>query len=103
MKKILITLTLVGATVAGFAQGKIGLQNGTSTQVQLSATDYLAADASLKGLAVGQSAQLPSGAILIAGLYAGTSAGALSLYAPNIGDPRGFLMNQTGGTAGLIR
>lgn len=102
MKKILITLTLVAATSAGFAQGKIAMQNGTTTPIILSSTDHLAADASLAGQAVGQSVPLLSGVTLVAGLYAGTSSGALSLYAPNIGDSRGFLLNQAGGTAGLI-
>lgn len=99
MKKILIALSLAAVTVTGFAQGKIGLQNPATAPVTLSATDYLPADAALKGLAVGNSVPLASGKTLAIGLYAGTASGSLSYYVGNSGTA---LLNNAVGTAGLV-
>lgn len=75
----------------------------TISPVMLSATPglYLQADAALAGQKVGNKAPLPSGVTLVAGLYAGTSSGSLSLYAPNAGGV-GYVMNGAAVDPGVI-
>jgi len=81
MKKTLLTLTLVAATAAAFAQGKVGFGNSGAAAVTLADSAHvMAADLGVAGLAVGTSGPaLPSGVRLSAGLYVGTSSGSLSL------------------------
>ena len=75
MKKTLLSLALVVTAAAAFAQGKVGFVND-STRVFTMGT-VLGSDAAFAGQAV-PLAGLPSGG-LSALLYAGTSAGSLSL------------------------
>jgi hypothetical protein len=105
MKKILIVSTLVAATaMSAFAQGKVAMQNSSSSPVKLTSDTslVLAADVTQAGTAVGQSAPLLSGKTLVMGLYAGTSSSSLALFAPRSGDPRGYLMNVTAFDPGVI-
>jgi len=74
MKKLVLSLALTAATVAAFAQGKVGFVNDSTRVFTLGAV--LAQDAEFSGQAV--TAALPSGP-LAALLYAGTTAGSLSL------------------------
>lgn len=82
MKKTLLTVSLVGASLAAFAQGKVNVLNDSLSLVVLTtdATKYKAADASQGGQPIGNSAALLSGIVLDAGLYGGTSSTALFLY-----------------------
>jgi len=104
MKKTLLTLALVAATAAAFAQGKIKFVNDSGSAITLSDVNHVkAADASGAGLAVSTTGPLPSGAVLAVGLYAGTSSSSLSLAAisstsPNTASP--ILLNPPGGGTG---
>lgn len=102
MKKLITVLGLVAMTATVFAQGKIGLQNPATAPVTLSSVPgtFLAADAALAGLPVGNSVPLLSGKTLAIGLYAGTTSGNLSYYLPNSG--ANALLNNAIGTAGLV-
>jgi len=75
MKKTLLSLALVVTATAAFAQGKVGFSND-STRVFTMGT-VLQSDAASAGLGI-PTAGLPSGG-LSAILYAGTSAGSLTL------------------------
>jgi len=90
MKKTLLTLTLVVASVAAFAQGKVTFGNDSNHYFVLGAT--LPADSALGGGVVstaGNTASgttgaipvspLPSGKTLVAALYAGTTAANMTL------------------------
>jgi hypothetical protein len=81
MKKTLLTLALVTASVAGFAQGKISLANDTLHLVYFSTdtTKLAAGDQALAGKAMSSAVTLASGRALSVDLYAGSSAGTLSL------------------------
>ncbi len=83
MKKTLLTLALVAASVAAFAQGKVTFGND-ATHLFVIGTP-LAGDTG-GGVATGGDtvgaisvSPLPSGRSLIAQLYAGTSAGSMTL------------------------
>lgn len=75
MKKTLLSLALVVTAAAAFAQGKVGFSND-STRVFTLGT-VVGTDAAFAGQGI-PTAGLPSGG-LSAILYAGTSAGSLSL------------------------
>jgi len=90
MKKTLLTLTLVVASVAAFAQGKVTFGNDSNHYFVLGKT--LAADAAIGGGVASTAGNtvsgtvgaipvspLPSGVTLVAALYAGTSSGNLTL------------------------
>jgi len=90
MKKTLVTLALVAASAAAFAQGKVTFGNDSNHYFVLGST--LAADNALGGgvssvagnTASGttgaiQTGPLPSGVTLVAALYAGTASGAETL------------------------
>jgi len=82
MKKTLLTLGFVALSVAAFAQGRVNVLNDAGSPVQLTSNTslVLSGDLSLAGVSVGNSTPLPSGIVLAAGLYGGTSAGSLFLY-----------------------
>lgn len=91
MKKALLTLALVGATVASFAQGKINMVNDANHLVQFG-TVLKPADAGLTG-ANATSAATPSGATFLVDLYGGANAGAMVLQTTTtlgIGPSAGF-------------
>jgi len=104
MKKTLLTLALVAATAAAFAQGKVQVNNDGASAITLGDSAHVrAADQGVAGLAVATSAPLPSGVVLNVGLYAGASSSSLSLAAvssssPNTDSPISF--NPVGGQAG---
>jgi PEP-CTERM motif len=90
MKKTLLTIALVAATAAAFAQGKVSFGNDSNHYFVLGTT--LPADAALGGgtsstagnttagtTGAIPASPLPSGNSLIAALYAGTSSGNLTL------------------------
>jgi hypothetical protein len=83
MKKTLLTLALVGASVAAFAQGKITVATDVNTSLVTFSTDtskMLPADRALAGHPVPVLlGSLPSQTALVFGLYAGTASTSLSL------------------------
>jgi len=105
MKKTLLTLALVAATAAAFAQGKIKVQNDSTSLITLSDSGHvLAADQGIAGQAVPTSSPLPSGKVLAVGLYAGTSSSSLSLAALSSGSPataNPFNLNPVAGGSGV--
>jgi len=74
MKKLLLTLALVATTVASFAQGKISFANDST---RLYSLGNLVRPGDTSGPI--PTSPLPSGSTLVAALYAGTTAGSLSL------------------------
>jgi hypothetical protein len=97
MKKLILTSAMVVASMAAFAQGKINLINDSASLVMLSSSNQVsAADASLRGQAIGNSTPLPSGVTLTAGLWGGASAGALFFYSATA------LTSAAAGSAGVI-
>jgi hypothetical protein len=98
MKKLLLTSALLAVCAGAFAQGKVNLINDGASLITLTTVSgqAAAADQSLLGQAVGNLTPLPSGQILMAGLYGGTSQGSLFLYST-------FTMNLSSpGSAGVI-
>jgi hypothetical protein len=97
MKKTLLTLTLAMVSVAALAQGRVNVLNDAASLVNLTTdtSKLLPADRAMAGLAVPNSAPLPSGIVLEAGLYGGTSSANLFLYSATTinfaGDPDGFV------------
>jgi len=81
MKKTLLTLALVAASAAAFAQGKVLFANNGSSLVTLADSAHvMAADQGVAGLPVATSGPaLPSGVRLDVGLYIGTSSSSLAL------------------------
>jgi hypothetical protein len=83
MKKTLLTLALVATSVAAFAQGKVLFGNDSVHLFVIG--NSLPADAAFGGgnttntSAGAIPASLPSGVVLVAGLYAGTSSSSLAL------------------------
>src|SRR5262249_37543617 len=90
MKKTLVTLALVAASAAAFAQGKVTFGNDSTHYFVIGSA--LPADSSLVGgvaATAGNTASgatgaiptspLPSGKTLVAALYAGTASGAETL------------------------
>jgi hypothetical protein len=88
MKKTLLTLALVGASAAAFAQGKVSLQ--MDLPIQFGTTGMLAIDNAWAGQIIANNGtSLPSHIYLSVGLYAGTSSAALSLQSSVILNPPG--------------
>ena len=97
MKKLLFTLITLVTCAAAFAQGKINLINDGASLVKFATnTLTLPADASLRGLPIGNSTPLLSGIVLTAGLWGGTSPGALFFYSATA------LTSTAAGSAGVI-
>lgn len=78
MKTKLLTLGLVLVSIALFAQGKVGFANDSTRVFVFNQSSMLAADIAYAGQPV-PTTGLPSGTELYATLYAGTSAGSLTL------------------------
>lgn len=78
MKKLITTLAITAVCVGAFAQGKVGFVND-SLHTYYMGPNVLAADAAVAGLRTPVNGLLPSGVSLRADLYAGTSAGSLTL------------------------
>jgi len=78
MKKTLLTLALVATSVAAFAQGKVAFVNDSNHEYRLG-TDRLPGDAAIAAGSPIPTTGLPSGVVLVAGLYAGTSSTSLTL------------------------
>jgi hypothetical protein len=91
MKKTLLTLALVGATAAAFGQGRVAMVLDGGSAITLSALPgyYLPADAAFAGMQVPTSGPLPSGSILMVGLYCGTSSTSLALQYAEALNPAG--------------
>lgn len=86
MKKTILTLALVAATAAAFAQGKVQMANNGATAITFDANP-LTQDAALANQGVPTTGPLPSGITLVCGLYAGTSSTSLSLYTTVVINP----------------
>lgn len=98
MKKTLITLSLVVATTAAFAQGKVNLANDVNSPITLDiAAKVMAADAGVAGAAVATTGPLPSGISLKVGLYS-ISGTTYTLQGSTVINPTGG----TGYDAGTI-
>jgi hypothetical protein len=91
MKKTLLTLIVAGASLAVFAQGKVQVQNDSSSLYMFGPVT-LPADASFAGQPTPDSGPLPSGIVLELALYGGATSSALTLQGEE-------LINPTGGTA----
>ncbi len=102
MKKTLLTLTLVAATAAAFAQGKVSFGNDSQHYFVLGTVS--SADVGLGGGVASTSGNtvsgapgaipvspLPSGATLVAALYGGTTAGNMTLQKSVTLDATGWL------------
>lgn len=74
MKKTVLTLALVASTVAAFAQGRISIANDSGRLFEIG-TARIGGDPS----GPIPNAALPSGNTIVLALYAGTTAGSLSL------------------------
>lgn len=82
MKKSIITFVAVAFATAAFAQGKVAFQNDISRLIEWTPDTalLLPPEQPFAGQPIDQSSgHIPSGFILIAGLYAGTSSDSLSL------------------------
>lgn len=96
MKKTLLTLTLALVSVGALAQGRINVLNDASSLIVMTTVTGLlkANDVSMAGQAVGNTVLLPSGIVLEAGIYGGTSSSSLFLYSTTLlnvaGDPAGY-------------
>jgi len=89
MKKTLLTLALVGATAAAFAQGKVSLQMDLAIQFG-PASGMLALDSALAGQIIPNNGNtLPSHIVMVVGLYGGTSSSSLSLQGTAVLNPLG--------------
>jgi hypothetical protein len=103
MKKPFLVFLLAVESITGFAQGKVTVINDGASLVILSTDTALirAPDTGLAGQAVGNAVPLPSGVVLMAGLYAGTSFTApFYYYPPN--SPAAALLNNASQPAGTI-
>jgi len=74
-------MALLAGVTAAFAQGKVALVGDTLSHVVLSSNPALvaSADQSLVGQAVGNVTPLPSGVVLVAGLWGGSTQGSMIL------------------------
>lgn len=78
MKKTLLTIALVCASVAVFAQGKVKLQNDSGSLYTFGSR-MLPGDGSFAGQPTPISGPLPSGVVLDVGLYGGATPGVMTL------------------------
>jgi len=106
MKKTLLTLTLVAATAAAFAQGKVGFGNNGSSLVTLADSAHvMPADQGVAGLPVATSGPaLPSGVRLDVGLYVGSSSSSLALVTTTTTSPvtaSPLIVNPASGGSGV--
>lgn len=85
MKKTLITLALVAVSAAAFAQGKVAFGNDATHLFNLGITRPGDASGPIPV------SPLPSGSSLTAALYAGTTAGSLSLQTSYVLDAANWL------------
>ena len=82
MKKNILILAMTAITTAAFAQGKVGFQNDATRLIRwtTNTTLLLPPEQPFAGQPIDQSSgHIPSGRVLIAGLYGGTSSDSLSL------------------------
>ncbi|SPE60095.1 exported hypothetical protein [Verrucomicrobia bacterium] len=95
LKKTLSIIALAAASVAAFAQGKVGLQNDGGSLYTLSVIPgyYLAPDSAWAGKPIPITGPLPSGVVLEVGLYGGTASTVLTLQTE-------ILLNPVGGGGG---
>jgi len=99
MKKTLLTVALVTASLAAFAQGKVSLaQDGGSLVTMADAAHLKAQDAAFAG----QAAPTNLSASLEVGLYGGTASGSLTLQTSELLYPNGGLPNGWWATAHCI-
>jgi len=104
MKKTVLTLALVAASMAAFAQGKVKVVNDGASAFTLSDINHvLAADAALAGQPIPTTGPLPSGKVLEVGLYYGATAGSLSLATidPTSPNSNPSMLNPLGGGSGV--
>lgn len=88
MKKTLLTLALVGATAAAFAQGRVAMVLDGGSAMFLPATVFTG-DEAWAGQAIPTSGPLPSGAVIMVGLYGGTSSTSMTLQYAEALNPAG--------------
>jgi len=88
MKKTLLTVALVTASLAAFAQGKVKMISDGGNLMQLGG-NVMAADAADANSPVPTTGPLPSGVVLEVGLFVGTSSSSLSLATTSIINPAG--------------
>jgi len=97
MKKTLLTVALMTASLAAFAQGKVSMQNDGGSAITLDAANRdKAADAGVAGQAIATTGPLPSGVMLEVGLYGGTASGSLTLQTSELLNPVGGTGNAPG-------
>lgn len=102
MKATLLACLILIVSLTALAQGKVAVVNDSASLVVLT-TDtakLFPADRGLAGQAVGNSVPLPSGVVLMVGLYGGTSSSSLFYYPPSF--PSSALLNNAGSLAGII-
>lgn len=82
MKKTLLTLALVAATVAAFAQGKINFNNDTLHLVYFTTdqSSLVSGDSALAGFGMASTTVIAGAPVIEADLWGGTASTALSLY-----------------------
>ena len=100
MKPTLLTGLFLTACLTALSQGKVNVTNDGASLVTLTTdtSKVFPADRGLAGQAVGNSMPLPSGVVLMAGLYGGTSSSSLFLYTTTAST----LLNVAGNPAGFI-
>jgi hypothetical protein len=81
MKKLILTLALVGVSAVAFGQGQVQMENDLHTvQLTTDTSKLLAADVGSAGVDVPVGGTLlPSGKNIVVGLYAGNVSSSLSL------------------------
>jgi hypothetical protein len=80
MKKLILTLALVGVSAVAFGQGQITIENfNHPVQFTTDTSALLEADLSLAGQAVFVGTATASGKDIVVGLYAGATSGSLTL------------------------
>lgn len=104
MKTHVVTVALLLAATTAFGQGKISMANNDLSPVKMAGYSGMCfpSDVTMLGLPVGNANQLPSGVILVAGLYVGRTINAIELVPRSSGDPRGYLMTDQNQAAGRI-
>jgi len=90
MKKTLLTMALVAASLAAFAQGKVNLAQDGGALITLN-SNTRPQDSAYAGQPV--PTNMPSGVTLEVGLFGGATAGALTLQTSELLYPNGGLPN----------